>query len=230
MSRSREVSRLEAFSDAVFAFALTLLVVSLEVPSSYGALIETMRGFLPFACTFAIVTWIWYEHTAFFRRFAMAGPYTVFLNGVLLFLVLLYVYPLKFMATVVFAMMGAVSARALAIELSQVPALLAVYSGGFVVLFVAFALLYYQAWRRRDALGLDALGAFEARAGIVNHLLSAGVGVLSVLVALTFPTRWAWLAGPLYFIMGPVHYWWGAHVARARARLGAKTVSVMSNI
>ena len=56
--RSREVTRLEGFSDAVFGFALTLLVVSLEVPESFPALKQTLSGFLPFAATFAVVSWI----------------------------------------------------------------------------------------------------------------------------------------------------------------------------
>jgi uncharacterized membrane protein len=42
----REVSRLEGFSDAVFGFALTLLVVSLEVPEDYRDLAVTLSGFL----------------------------------------------------------------------------------------------------------------------------------------------------------------------------------------
>ena len=89
MRHLKEISRLEAFSDAVFAFALTLLVVSLEVPSSYAELMNTMRGFVPFACTFALVTWIWYEHNKFFRRYGLEDPFTVFINGTLLFLVLI---------------------------------------------------------------------------------------------------------------------------------------------
>jgi len=44
--RSHEVSRTEGLSDAVFGFALTLLVVSLEVPKTYSELMQTMRGFL----------------------------------------------------------------------------------------------------------------------------------------------------------------------------------------
>ncbi len=47
--RGREVSRIEGFSDAVFGFALTLLVASIEVPPDFGALKQTLRGFLPFA-------------------------------------------------------------------------------------------------------------------------------------------------------------------------------------
>ena len=86
-ARKHDITRVEAFSDAVFAFALTLLVVSLDVPQSYDELIRLMAGFVPFACSFALLTWLWYEHNVFFRRYGLQDPYTVTLNAVLLFVV-----------------------------------------------------------------------------------------------------------------------------------------------
>src|SRR5947209_15662682 len=53
--RSREISRLEGLSDAVFGFAITLLIVALEVPRTSGELLETMQGFISFALTFAFL-------------------------------------------------------------------------------------------------------------------------------------------------------------------------------
>ena len=54
--RAGEITRLEAFCDVVFGFALTLLVVSLEVPRNYGELMVAMRGFVPFALCFTMWT------------------------------------------------------------------------------------------------------------------------------------------------------------------------------
>jgi uncharacterized membrane protein len=102
-ARRHEISRLEAFSDAAFAFALTLLVVSLNVPRSYDELMTLVRGFPSFACCFALLFWIWHEHNMFFRRYGLQDAWTVFLNGLLLFVVLFYVYPLKFMFDSMFA-------------------------------------------------------------------------------------------------------------------------------
>ena len=89
--RGREVSRIEGFSDAVFGFALTLLVASLEVPRDFVELKATLLGFLPFAVTFALVCYLWYSHYKFFRRYGPADGLTIFPNCVLLFVVLLFV-------------------------------------------------------------------------------------------------------------------------------------------
>ncbi len=94
--RSREVSRLEGLSDAVMGFALTLLVVSLEVPQTFDALLATMRGFAAFAVCFGLLIVIWHEHYTFFRRYGLHDTYVMVWNTVLLFVIVFYVYPLKF--------------------------------------------------------------------------------------------------------------------------------------
>src|SRR4030081_1868759 len=94
--RSHEISRIEALSDGVFAFAVTLLVVSLEVPRTFAELTQTMRGFGAFAISFALLFIVWYNQYKFFRRYGLQDTVTILLNGVLLFVVLFYVYPLKF--------------------------------------------------------------------------------------------------------------------------------------
>src|ERR1700761_9744831 len=100
--RGEDVKRIETFSDAVFGFAVTLLIVSLEVPKSYEELLVSMRGFFPFALCFALLVRLWYDQHAFFRRYALDDRLTIFLNVCLLFIVLFFVYPLKFLFTLLF--------------------------------------------------------------------------------------------------------------------------------
>src|SRR5579872_6785537 len=101
--RGHEMSRLEAFSDAVFAFAVTLLVVSLEVPHTFAQLKTTMLGFPAFAICFTLLILVWQEHVQFCRRYGLQDAATVTWNSILLFVVLFYVFPLKFLFTVLVA-------------------------------------------------------------------------------------------------------------------------------
>jgi len=86
--RHREVSRIEAFSDAVFAFGITLLVVSLEVPKTFDELMLVIRGFPAFAVSFAMIFQVWWRHYRFFRSYDLEDSFVVVWTGVLLFVVL----------------------------------------------------------------------------------------------------------------------------------------------
>src|SRR3954462_14900409 len=78
--RSHEIARVEGFSDAVFGFAVTLLIVSLEVPRTSTELLETMRGFGAFVATFFMLASLWYSQFTFFRRYRLEDRVTVVLN------------------------------------------------------------------------------------------------------------------------------------------------------
>src|SRR5262245_4681128 len=227
--RGREVSRLEGFSDAVIGFALTLLVVSLEVPESFLALKETLGAFLPFAATFAIVSWIWFEHYFFFRRFPLEDGWTVFLNLVLLFVVLFFVYPLKFIFTRLLGRavgLGAAGGTAFeGMSAGDARLLLFAYSTGFVAVFGILALLYGNALRRRERLVLDELELFDARAGVRRHCVSVAVGVVSILLCAVVPPWGLWAPGFVYFALGPAHGVNGYLHGRARARLLASRLA-----
>jgi uncharacterized membrane protein len=216
-ARRHEISRLEAFSDAAFAFALTLLVVSLNVPRSYDELMTLVRGFPSFACCFALLVWIWHEHNMFFRRYGLQDAWTVFLNGLLLFVVLFYVYPLKFMFDSMFAMLSGPGASSVVpMTFSQLWRASALYGFGFVVLFTMFVLLYRHAYRKRDELMLTPLELFDLKMYAGHHLVSALVGVIAVAAALLLPAWLAFLSPMCFALMGPSHWLFGIAAEKRR--------------
>ena len=217
--RGREVTRLESFSDAVFGFAITLLVVSLEVPKSFDQLIETMRGFLAFAVCFAILAMIWNEHYLYCRRFGMQDSFVRFLTCVLLFIVLLYVYPLKFLFNLFINGMILHGARG-QLTMSQGTALFVIYGLGFTAIYLALTALYLHAYKRRDELELTPLETFDTRWEIYGLLCEAAVGVTSIVIALT--QRFGDLLGFIYFALFPVMTIHGALRRRGRRRLIAE--------
>jgi hypothetical protein len=220
--RMHHSTRLEAFSDAAFAFALTLLVVSLDMPRTYDELMDLLYGFGSFACCFALLTWIWWEHAAFFQKYPLQDPVTVAINGVLLFVVLFYVYPLKFMFDSLFAMWipaPTTMRPVLMMEFWQLGNASAVYGFGFLVLFLVFALLCDRAYRKRDELGLGAIEVFDLRSDIGHHLVSAAVGALAMAFALLAPLNWVFISPMLFALMGPAHVWWGRRRSAQRVVL-----------
>src|SRR5436190_7870221 len=101
--RGHEVSRLEGLTDGVFALALTLLILSAEVPKTFSEMQESIKGLPAFAICFAAIMWFWGEHYKISRRYGLVDKTSMVLTSLLLFVVLFYVYPLKFLFSLVIA-------------------------------------------------------------------------------------------------------------------------------
>src|SRR5919112_1221863 len=222
--RGQEVSRIEGFADAVFAFAVTLLVVSLEVPNTFDELLATRRGFFAFAISGWLLYSVWCDHYRFFRRYGLQDNLTMHLSSVLLFVVLFYVYPLKFLFTALmddllgFSTQVGSSTQGVVetIEPGQWPLLIALFSVGFVVVQLVFFLLYLRAYALRDVLKLDAYEASITRQEIQSYLLLAGVGLASIAISLLGGEEATPLAGWVYLLIWPLMTIHGYIMARRR--------------
>jgi uncharacterized membrane protein len=216
--RGGEVSRLEGFSDAVFGFSLTLLVVSLEVPRTFTQLAETMRGFFAFAFSFALLLVVWEKHYRFFRRYGLQDGTTVLLNSVLLFVVLFYVYPLKFVSTA-FIEGVLFRRRSVVVEADQIPSLFTIYGAGYVAIFAIYGALYLHARRKRAALELSPFESALTDAEVAHHALLCAIGLLAIALARLLPIEIAGLSGFTYLLIGAVETWHGAREGRMRREL-----------
>lgn len=214
-------TRIEAFSDAVFAISATLLVVSLEVPKDFAGLMANVEGSVAFALSFAIFIQIWVSHHRYFRDFPLADGWNLAINSVLLFLVLFFVYPLKFLMLGFVRWMFGIG-EVHTVSLRELDLVFAIYGAGWLAVFLCFAALYWRAARNHALLGLDAGRRADAALEAQLALTFGMVGAVSAVLALAGLTRYYGLPGFLYALMGPIGYWSGATWQRRRAVLAAR--------
>jgi uncharacterized membrane protein len=215
--RGHEVKRIETFSDGVFAFAVTLLIVSLEVPKTFEELLISMRGFAAFAICFTLLMLVWHEQNVFFRRYALDDKISILLNACLIFIVLFYVYPLKFLFSLLFSdSIYPPGKNPFSIRDDQVPQLMVIYGIGYVAIYSIFFLLYFHALRKQQALELNAMEVFDTRTRMFAQLIMVIVGVCSIIFALCLSPKHAGLSWMFYLAIGPA--FWLMHARRAVIR------------
>jgi uncharacterized membrane protein len=207
--RGTEVTRLEGFSDAMFAFALTLLVVSLEVPHTFAELKDTLSGFLGFALCFLWLVSLWFQHRTFFQRYGLDDQATIVWNMVLLFLVMFFVYPLKYLVTLLMGMMFGVGAAHLREEWSHPGAghdmviLLVVYGLGYIAVHATLLMLHLHALSKREELELDPAEVLMTHESVWVFWIYIGVAAISVAIAWIGGEKWVAIAGWFYMAIGP---------------------------
>ncbi len=184
----------------MFGFAITLLVVSLEVPANFDQLLQVMRGLPVFAVTFAILLMMWQEHHTLFKRFPCADGGTIWLNGALLFVVVSYIYPLKFLFSGIVGPAGMrFGQNSSFIRMDQMTTLMLVYGAGFATIFLLFAAMYWRAAKREA----EPARRHEARVGVGHAFVYVGVAALSMAVALVGGNYAGAYSGLAYGMVGP---------------------------
>ena len=216
--RGTEPSRLETLTDTVFGFSITLLVVSLEVPKSYLELQTSMYSFLGFIfCTLMILAF-WNRHYVLFLKYGIEDNFTKMLNFLLLFLLIFYVYPLKYL----FNYLGTIlwvkvklafgdHSKALQMKMQELQIaelntdqwydLMINFGIGLTAIQLIFFLWHLNAYRKRDLLDFNVRELAEIKADLWSFTFFIGVPILSILVVLIFGGYYSHYAGMVYLLI-----------------------------
>lgn len=198
--------RLDAFTDAAFAFAVTLMVVGAGgAPVDLATLQATIASLPSFAIGFAIIGMFWFAHVRWRTYRGSGDAWSVLLTLLLVFVVLIYVTPLRAMAS---AFAGYLMGRPDSFR-GGIGALFTVYGLGFTAMAVITALLFRDALRnpalepgpRREVLGQLTIWLILAATGAVSTLLAMNratapfapwlYAMLPVTIGI-FSWRWRW--------------------------------------
>ncbi len=204
--RGLEVTRLDTFVDAAFAFVLTLLVISFdEIPSSIAEMLAAVRRIPGFAASFAVLMWFWLQHRMWSRRYGLENSKTVLLSLTLIFVVLVYVYPLRMVFEGMFSnLTGGFLPTSYAIDsYDDLRVMFVFYSVGFFAMSLLVGQLYRLAMHSATPLGLNAMEQRKTRIQIQVWTIAACGALLSIVVALTFHGAWVVTAGYMYFALFP---------------------------
>lgn len=191
MKISHNISRIEAFSDAVFAFAATLLVVSIGSDNTESIIAIDFKLFAGFAISFFVLVTLWFLHYNFFRRTNYMDNGIVIINAILLFVVLYYVFPLKTLVNSWFNTQGMTP--------DKLSGIFQLYGLGFALIFLCLSLMYFRAYRKTKKLSSAINLLFYAR----HFAIFVTVAIISMIIAYIQIGISYGLPGILYSLLGP---------------------------
>jgi len=221
--RGENMTRLETFTDAAFAFAVTLLVVGGgdSIPLNFDEMATAMKQVPAFAASFANIMLFWHAHHVWSRRFGLEQGGSIFLSLLLVFVVLIYVYPLKaiYSGALEFFSGGYLESYFSLSDVADLRTLFVIFGAGYASLSAIIVLLNRHALAKGDALLLNELERFDTETDKGWWMISTVVPVISMVLALVMPENLLFLPGVFYGVFGILGPWYSKRRYRARAML-----------
>jgi len=210
--RGIEMTRLETFIDAAFAFAISMLVIAAQqIPDNIQALLAAFKNVPTFVCCIVVLGIFWRGHWLWGRRYGLEDNVSILISWAMVVTVLILMYPLKaiFGAMWYLISSGHVGQRfSLHTTESQARTIFAIYALGLIAISAEILLLNLRAWQLRDPLRLNARERLVTRGELTGWSVPVGVGIVALIFALTLPTEQIQWSGWVYFsmiILVPLH-------------------------
>lgn len=225
--RGEAMSRIETFVAAAFAFAITMLIISLDaIPTSADEFVAAAKQIPAFAASFASIVSIWYAHAMWCKKYGLEDKTTIWLSALLVFIVLVYIYPLRLVMQGLFEFLsdGFFPFEMAFSSYWEVRFMFAFYAVGFLALAVTFILFYFHTLRLRKSLELTEYELFDIRSRIFEWAAILTVCVMALAFALLLPSdsiAYSPFSFMLLFpIMGAIGWWREAEGRKIIAKHG----------
>jgi uncharacterized membrane protein len=203
--RGMEMTRLETFIDAAFAFAISMLVIAAQqIPDNIQALLAAFKNVPTFICSIAVLGIYWRGHWLWSRRYGLEDGVSILISWTLIVTILIFIYPLKaiFGAMWNFLSNGQVGQPfSLHTTEAQARTIFAIYALGLIAISAEILLLNLRAWQLRDPLRLNARERLMTHGELTGWSIPVSVGIVSLVFSFILPIEQIAWCGWVYFLM-----------------------------
>lgn len=208
--RGMAMTRIEVFTDAAFAFAVTMLVISIDqIPRSIPELVAISKYIPAFILSVGQMVFIWHNHSVWSRRFGLEDNKTVFLSVSLVITVLVYIYPLKMMFEGFFSWItqGYLPSQFDLQNYAELRMLFYYFAAGFLMVCLLFIAMNRHALKLRHELRLSALEIYQTQTNIQVRMAMATVCILALIIPSLVSDAWVSFTGTVYALIWPSEAW-----------------------
>ena len=217
MQKDEGTGRIEAFSDGVFAIAITLLVLEIKVPSHTAVEQEGLAhlltalwpSYLAIITSFTTILVIWAKHHWMFTLIQRSNPAFLYLNGLLLFFVTFLPFPTALLAEYLLHPEAKVAAN--------------LYTGTVLAISLAFKWLWWYATKGKRLLATHATNATTTEAKQITQLDRYGPSLYCVAFGVSFLSEGASIILCLFLALFFAFRDWFTDETRPRRRNASLT-------
>src|ERR1700736_3851925 len=189
--RGIEMTRLETFIDAAFAFAISMLViVAQQIPDDIASLLAAFKNVPTFVCSIAVLSIFWRGHWLWSRRYGLEDGVSILISWSMIVTILIFIYPLKAIFGAMWYLLsnGQVGHQfSLHTTESEARTIFAIYALGLIAISAEIWLLYLRAWQLRAPLRLNGREQLITRGELTGWSIPVSVGIVSLVFSFTLP-------------------------------------------